>query len=41
MKHAGQDNRLAVRMPELAAGVPFYGAAPAVEEVPKIKARCC
>jgi carboxymethylenebutenolidase len=31
-------NRLAVRMPELAAGVPFYGAAPATEEVPKIKA---
>lgn len=31
-------NRLAVRMPQLAAGVPFYGAAPAVEDVPKIKA---
>jgi len=31
-------NRLAVRMPELAAGVPFYGGAPAVEDVPKIKA---
>jgi carboxymethylenebutenolidase len=31
-------NRLAVRMPQLAAGVPFYGAAPAVTDVPKIKA---
>jgi carboxymethylenebutenolidase len=31
-------NRLAVRMPQLAAGVPFYGAAPATEDVPKIKA---
>ena len=31
-------NRLAVRMPQLAAGVPFYGEAPAVEDVPKIKA---
>jgi carboxymethylenebutenolidase len=31
-------NRLAVRMPELAAGVPFYGGAPATEDVPKIKA---
>ena len=30
-------NRLAVRMPQLAAGVPFYGGAPAVEDVPKIK----
>ncbi len=34
----GMVNRLAVRMPELAAGVPFYGSAPAVEDVPKIKA---
>jgi carboxymethylenebutenolidase len=34
----GMVNTLAVRMPQLAAGVPFYGAAPAVEEVPKIKA---
>ena len=34
----GRVNRLAVRMPQLAAGVPFYGPAPAVEEVPKIKA---
>jgi len=31
-------NRLAVRLPQLAAGVPFYGDAPAVNEVPKIKA---
>jgi len=30
-------NRLAVRMPQLAAGVPFYGGAPATEDVPKIK----
>ena len=34
----GMVNRLAVRMPQLAAGVPFYGAAPSVEDVPKIKA---
>ena len=34
----GMVNRLAVRMPQLAAGVPFYGAAPAIEDVPKIKA---
>jgi carboxymethylenebutenolidase len=34
----GMVNRLAVRMPQLVAGVPFYGAAPAVEDVPKIKA---
>jgi carboxymethylenebutenolidase len=33
----GVVNRLAVRMPQLAAGVPFYGDAPAVEDVPKIK----
>lgn len=31
-------NTLAVRVPQLAAGVPFYGAAPPVEDVPKIKA---
>jgi len=31
-------NRLAVRLPQLAAGVPFYGEAPAIEGVPKIKA---
>jgi carboxymethylenebutenolidase len=34
----GMVNTLAVRVPELAAGVPFYGAAPATEDVPKIKA---
>jgi carboxymethylenebutenolidase len=34
----GMVNQLAVRMPQLAAGVPFYGSAPAVEDVPKIKA---
>lgn len=34
----GMVNTLAVRMPQLAAVVPFYGAAPAVEDVPKIKA---
>ena len=34
----GRVNQLAVRMPQLAAGVPFYGEAPAVEDVPKIKA---
>jgi carboxymethylenebutenolidase len=31
-------NRLAVRVPQLAAGVPFYGSAPAIQDVPKIKA---
>jgi carboxymethylenebutenolidase len=31
-------NTLAVRMPQLAAGVPFYGSAPAVEDVSRIKA---
>jgi carboxymethylenebutenolidase len=31
-------NQLAVRIPQLAAGVPFYGPAPAVNDVPKIKA---
>jgi carboxymethylenebutenolidase len=31
-------NMLATRMPELAAGVPFYGGPPPVEDVPKIKA---
>ena len=30
-------NFLATRVPELAAGVPFYGTAPAAEEVAKIK----
>jgi len=34
----GMVNRLAVRVPQLAAAVPFYGAAPAVQDVPKIKA---
>jgi carboxymethylenebutenolidase len=31
-------NTLATRVSELAAGVPFYGTAPAAEDVPKIKA---
>jgi carboxymethylenebutenolidase len=31
-------NTLAVRLPELGAAVPFYGGAPAAEDVPKIKA---
>lgn len=31
-------NMMAVRIPELAAAVPFYGGQPAVEDVPKIKA---
>jgi carboxymethylenebutenolidase len=31
-------NTLAVRLPDLAAAVPFYGGQPAAEEVPKIKA---
>jgi carboxymethylenebutenolidase len=34
----GVVNQLAVRMPQLAAGVPFYGRAPSTEDVPKIKA---
>jgi carboxymethylenebutenolidase len=34
----GMVNTLAVRVPELAAGVPFYGAAPMASDVPKIKA---
>ena len=34
----GMVNTLATRMPRLAAGVPFYGAAPPLDEVPKIKA---
>jgi carboxymethylenebutenolidase len=34
----GRVNLLAVRLPQLAAGVPFYGRAPAIEDVPKIKA---
>jgi carboxymethylenebutenolidase len=35
----GIANFLATRLPELAAAVPYYGPAPAAEEVPKIKAR--
>ena len=31
-------NQLAVRLPDLGAGVPFYGSAPAVEDVPSIQA---
>jgi carboxymethylenebutenolidase len=31
-------NMMAVRLPELAAAVPFYGGQPPVEDVPKIKA---
>ena len=34
----GMVNRLAVRMPELSAGVPFYGSAPVLEGVPNVKA---
>jgi len=34
----GMANRMAVRLPDLAAAVPFYGSQPAVEDVPKIKA---
>jgi carboxymethylenebutenolidase len=34
----GVVNMLATRMPELAAGVPFYGGAPPVEDVKNIKA---
>ena len=33
-----EGQQLAVRMPELAAAVPFYGRAPAAADVPKIKA---
>lgn len=32
-------NHVATQVPELAVAVPFYGAAPAVEDVPRIKAR--
>jgi len=31
-------NMMAVRIPDLAAAVPFYGGQPAAEDVPKIKA---
>ena len=34
----GMVNFLATKVPELAAGVPFYGSAPPLEDVPKIKA---
>jgi len=34
----GIANFMAVRIPELAAAVPFYGGQPAIEDVPKIKA---
>jgi len=34
----GIANMMAVRIPELAAAVPFYGGQPTVEEVPQIKA---
>ena len=34
----GVVNRLAARMPQLAAGVTFYGPPPPTEDVPKIKA---
>jgi len=34
----GIANMMAVRVPDLAAAVPFYGAQPAVDDVPKIKA---
>ncbi len=34
----GVANTLAVRMPDLAAAVPFYGGAPQAADVPKIKA---
>src|SRR5215203_5330067 len=34
----GMVNFLATRLPDLAAGVPFYGSSPNAEDVPKIKA---
>ena len=34
----GMVNQLAVRLPQLAAGVAFYGGQPPVEDVPKIRA---
>lgn len=34
----GIANMMAVRVPDLAAAVPFYGSQPAIEDVPKIKA---
>lgn len=32
-------NHVATQIPELAVAVPFYGAAPAIQDVPRIKAR--
>jgi len=32
-------NHVATQMPDLAVAVPFYGAAPAIQDVPRIKAR--
>lgn len=34
----GIANMMAVRIPDLAAAVPFYGSQPAIADVPKIKA---
>jgi carboxymethylenebutenolidase len=34
----GMVNTLAVRVPQLAAGVPFYGSQPPAEDVPRIQA---
>ncbi|MES2061696.1 MAG: dienelactone hydrolase family protein [Bacteroidota bacterium] len=34
----GIANMMAVRIPDMAAAVPFYGSQPAIEDVPKIKA---
>jgi carboxymethylenebutenolidase len=34
----GVVNQLAVRLPDLGAGVPFYGSAAAIEDVPRIQA---
>jgi carboxymethylenebutenolidase len=34
----GMTNQVAVRTPDLVAAVPYYGAQPATEDVPKIKA---
>jgi carboxymethylenebutenolidase len=34
----GVSNAMAVRIPDLAAAVPYYGSQPAIEDVPKIKA---
>ncbi|MDB6002117.1 MAG: Carboxymethylenebutenolidase [Rhizobacter sp.] len=35
----GMVNTLATRLPDLVAAVPFYGPAPALDQVPKIKAK--